>query len=225
MRWLQAILPKEERFFTLFAEHAAAVVSGAESLRSGLSEHEGLTQKLKVVMDCEHEGDRITREVLLAVRRSFITPFDRGDITRLIQSMDDAIDQMQKTAKSILLFNVTRFEPEMVQMAECIARPAHLIQQAIPLLNSINKNVGELNHLTEQIVQVESEADDIYDAARKRLFRRARRPRRWSSGSQWKSLITWRRSPTALMTWRMKSIASSPSTSEAARWMWSSSNP
>jgi uncharacterized protein len=170
MRWLQAILPKEERFFTLFAEHAAAVVSGAESLRSGLSEHEGLTQKLKVVMDCEHEGDRITREVLLAVRRSFITPFDRGDITRLIQSMDDAIDQMQKTAKSILLFNVTRFEPEMVQMAECIVRAAHLMQQAIPLLNSINKNVGELNRLTEQIVQVESEADDIYDAARKRLF-------------------------------------------------------
>jgi predicted phosphate transport protein (TIGR00153 family) len=170
MRWLQAILPKEERFFTLFAEHAAAVVSGAESLRSGLSEHEGLTQKLKVVMDCEHEGDRITREALLAVRRSFITPFDRGDITRLIQSMDDAIDQMQKTAKSILLFNVTRFEPEMVQMAECIVRAAHLMQQAIPLLNSINKNVGELNRLTEQIVQVESEADDIYDAARKRLF-------------------------------------------------------
>ena len=121
-------------------------------------------------MDCEHEGDRITREVLLAVRRSFITPFDRGDITRLIQSMDDAIDQMQKTAKSILLFNVTRFEPEMVQMAECIVRAAYLMQQAIPLLNSINKNVGDLNRLTEQIVHVESEADDIYDAARKRLF-------------------------------------------------------
>ncbi|MCC2652067.1 MAG: nuclease, partial [Microvirga sp.] len=101
---------------------------------------------------------------------SFITPFDRGDITRLIQSMDDAIDQMQKTAKSILLFNVTQFEPEMVQMAECIVRAAHLMREAIPLLNSINKNVGELNRLTEQIVHVESEADDIYDTARKRLF-------------------------------------------------------
>jgi predicted phosphate transport protein (TIGR00153 family) len=170
MRWLQAILPKEERFFALFVEHAVAVVSGAESLRAGLAGAEGLADKLRRVMDCEHEGDRITREVLLAVRRSFITPFDRGDITRLIQSMDDAIDQMQKTAKSILLFNVTQFEPEMVQMAECIVRAAHLMQEAIPLLNSINKNVGELNRLTEQIVHVESEADDIYDTARKRLF-------------------------------------------------------
>jgi predicted phosphate transport protein (TIGR00153 family) len=170
MRWLQAIMPKEERFFALFAEHAAAVVRGAEALKAGLAGGEALAPNLKTVMDCEHEGDRVTREVLLAVRRSFITPFDRGDITRLIQSMDDAIDQMQKTAKTILLFNVTRFEPEMRQMAECIVRAAGLLRQAIPLLNAINKNIGQLNSLTEQIVHIESEADELYDAARKRLF-------------------------------------------------------
>jgi predicted phosphate transport protein (TIGR00153 family) len=170
MRWLQAILPKEERFFVLFAEHAAAVVAGAEALRAAFSGGTDLSQNLKTVMDCEHEGDRITREVLLALRRSFITPFDRGDIARLIQSMDDASDQMQKTAKTILLFNVTRFEPEMVQMADCIVRASGLMKQAIPLLNAINKNVDRLNSLTEQIVRVESEADDLYDAARKRLF-------------------------------------------------------
>ena len=170
MRWLQAIMPKEERFFALFAEHAAAVVAGAQALREALAGGSALAPKLKTVMDCEHEGDRITREVLLAVRRSFITPFDRGDITRLIQSMDDAIDEMQKTAKTILLFGVTEFEPEMRQMADCIVRASGLMQQAIPLLNAINKNVAQLNSLTEQIVHIESEADDLYDAARRRLF-------------------------------------------------------
>ncbi|HZY20885.1 MAG TPA: DUF47 family protein, partial [Beijerinckiaceae bacterium] len=136
MRWLQAILPKEERFFALFAEHARAVVAGAEALKSALAGGAALAPNLKTVMDCEHEGDRVTREVLLAVRRSFITPFDRGDITRLIQSMDDAIDQMQKTAKTILLFGVTRFEPEMMQMAECIVRASGLMQEAVPLLST-----------------------------------------------------------------------------------------
>ncbi len=170
MRWLKAIMPKEERFFALFQEHAAAVVAAAQALRSALEGGPGLAKHLKTVMDCEHEGDRVTREVLLAVRRSFITPFDRGDITGLISSMDDAIDQMQKTAKTILLFNVTQFEPEMRQMADCAVRASLLMQKAIPLLNQINRNVGELNNLTEQIVRVESEADDLYDAARKRLF-------------------------------------------------------
>jgi uncharacterized protein len=170
MRWLQAILPKEERFFVLFAEHAAAVVAGAKALSTALGGGPTLGEHLQTVMDCEHEGDRVTREVLLAVRRSFITPFDRGDITSLINSMDDAVDQMQKTAKSILLFNLTEFEPEMRQMADCVVRASLLMQETIPLLNAINKNVDRLNSLTEQIVHLESESDDLYDAARKRLF-------------------------------------------------------
>ena len=155
--------------------------------------------------------------MLLAVRRSFITPFDRGDISRLIQSMDDAIDQMQKTAKTILLFNVSAFEPEMKQMTECIVRSSGLLQQAIPLLNAINKNVAQLNSLTEQIVHIESEADDLYDAARKGSSRRGREPSRWISGSPWRSWITWRRSPTASTTSPTRSTASSPSTSEGSR--------
>jgi hypothetical protein len=61
MRWLQAILPKEERFFALFAEHARAVVAGAEALRSALAGGAALAPNLKTVMDCEHEGDRVTR--------------------------------------------------------------------------------------------------------------------------------------------------------------------
>jgi uncharacterized protein Yka (UPF0111/DUF47 family) len=44
------------------------------------------------------------------------------------------------------------------------------MQEAVPLLSMISKNIGPLNSLTEKIVRVESEADDIYDAARKRLF-------------------------------------------------------
>jgi uncharacterized protein len=44
--------------------------------------------------------------VLIAVRPTFITPFDRRDLVDLIWSMDDAIDQMQQTAKAILLFDV-----------------------------------------------------------------------------------------------------------------------
>ena len=170
MRWLQALLPKEERFFALFAEHAAAVVAGAQALKTALEGSSDLAGHLKTVMDCEHEGDRVTHEVLLAVRRSFITPFDRGDITSLINSMDDAVDQMQKTAKTILLFGVTRFEPEMAAMADRVVQASLLMQQAVPLLQSINANVGALNGLTERIVMLESEADDLYDAARKRLF-------------------------------------------------------
>ena len=63
----------------------------------------------KEISTRELEADEITREVLTALRRSFITPLDRGDIKDLITSMDDAIDQMNKTAKVIKLFELNRF--------------------------------------------------------------------------------------------------------------------
>src|ERR671933_1111194 len=107
--WFRALLPKEERFFGLFEQHAALVVAGAESLRAALEGGPALHQHLQAVVERENEADAITREVLLAVRRSFITPFDRGDIKDLITAMDDAIDQMHRTAKAIALFELREF--------------------------------------------------------------------------------------------------------------------
>src|SRR3954449_9675671 len=75
--WFRALLPKEERFFGLFEQHAALVVAGAESQRAALEGGSALPQHLQAVVERENEADAITREVLLAVRRSFITPFDR----------------------------------------------------------------------------------------------------------------------------------------------------
>jgi uncharacterized protein len=168
--WFRALLPKDDNFFGLFEQHAASVVAAAESLRAALEGGSGLQQHLQAVVDRENEADAITREVLLAVRRTFITPFDRGDIKDLITAMDDAIDQMQKTTKTIRLFKVTAFEPEMVQMAERIVQAAQVVQQAIPLLRAISSNAAQIGSLTEQVGRIEGETDDLHDAARSRLF-------------------------------------------------------
>ena len=67
----------------------------------------------QLVTQHESDADNITRQVLTAVRRTFITPFDRVDIKNLITSMDDAIDQMEQTAKAVMLFEVEEFEQPM----------------------------------------------------------------------------------------------------------------
>ena len=100
LRWFQALMPKEQRFFELFDAHAQAVLAGAQALRGMLEGGEAIARNYQIVMDQEHAADVITREVLIAVRRTFITPFDRGAIRNLITSMDNSIDQMQKTAKA-----------------------------------------------------------------------------------------------------------------------------
>ena len=168
--WFQALMPKEGRFFALFEKHAALIVAGAEALRGLLQGGDTVEAYCRQIFQREGEADEVTREVLVAVRRTFVTPFDRTDIQDLITSLDDAIDQMNKTAKTIVLFEVRSFEPHMQQMSEIIHQVAKLVLEAMPLLGSIGSNAGQLNALTTKIIMLEEEADDVYNRGLKALY-------------------------------------------------------
>jgi Protein of unknown function DUF47 len=71
----------------------------AEAPRALLKGGDNVPQCCREIAKRENEADKTTREVLTALRRTFITPLDRGNIKDLITSMDDAIDQMNQTAK------------------------------------------------------------------------------------------------------------------------------
>jgi uncharacterized protein len=81
--WFQALMPREGRFFALFEKHAAIVVAGAEALRGLLQGGDSVEAFCQQIFQREAEADDVTREVLVAVRRTFITPFDRPDIQDL----------------------------------------------------------------------------------------------------------------------------------------------
>src|SRR3954453_6912244 len=102
--WFRALMPREEHFFELFTRHSQVTVAGAVALRALLTGSKDVAQCCKEISQREAEADELTREVLTALRRTFITPLDRGDIKDLITSMDDAIDQMNQTARTITLF-------------------------------------------------------------------------------------------------------------------------
>jgi len=169
-RWLQALMPREDRFFDLFAAHSRAILAGATELRSLLDGGEDVLRHCKAIIEHEVAADAITRDVLQSVRRTFITPFDRADIQDLITAMDDAIDEMQQTAKAITLFEFRSFEPEMRSMADAILECAGLVQDAIPLLRSIGAEAARLGALCERITEIEGRADDIHNEGLRKLY-------------------------------------------------------
>lgn len=168
--WFRTLMPREERFFELFDKHAVIGVAAAEALRSLLKGGDSVEHFCRLVFEREAEADEVIRQVLTAVRRTFITPFDRSDIQDLITSMDDAIDQMNKTAKTITLFEIRSFGSQMAEMGESILDSAKLVSEAVPLLRSVGKNADRLAALTEKVVHVEERADQLYDQGRKTLF-------------------------------------------------------
>jgi predicted phosphate transport protein (TIGR00153 family) len=170
LNWFQSLLPKEDDFFRLFNQHAATLTNGAEALRKVLEGGEEVPRWCQRIVDHEHEADAVAREVLFAVRRSFITPFDRADIRGLTNSLDDSIDQMQKTAKVITLYEIREFSPHMRQLGDIAVESAVLTVEAVSLLPNMRKNHGRLNELTEKIARLESDSDALYDAGMKALY-------------------------------------------------------
>jgi uncharacterized protein len=170
LRYFRAFLPKEERFFDLFARHTQTVVEGAQALQDMLKGGDETPLHCQRVSHFENEADGITREVLTAVRRTFITPFDRVDIKNLITSMDDAIDQMQQTAKAVILFEVREFEPPMREIGTLLVESANLVGKALPLMKSIGPNLQMLTAMTEEIGKLEGRVDDLHDIGLKELF-------------------------------------------------------
>jgi uncharacterized protein len=172
--WFQRLLPREEKFFPLFDRHAASIAAAAAALRQMLDGGAEVATHCRAVMRHEEEADAITREVLIGVRSSFITPFDRGDIKDLITAMDDAIDQMQKTAKAIVLFEMSSFAPEMRSIADNIGECSELVRRAMPLLVNIGQHAGQLTEICQQIGGIEGRADETYDQGLSQLYQRTK---------------------------------------------------
>src|SRR5258706_12932724 len=98
LRWFRAFLPREERFFDLFARHAATVKQGALALQDMLRGGSETPVFCQRVNQFENDADNITRETLTTVRLTFITPFDRVESKYLITAMVDSCHQSPRTA-------------------------------------------------------------------------------------------------------------------------------
>lgn len=168
--WFQSLLPRRGDFFRMFEAHAATLVGAANELNKLATDRVTTAEVLRVIQDREHEADAVIREVLITVRKTFLTPFDRSAITSLIVAMDDAIDDMLAAARAIDLYELKELRPEMKQVVALIAESAATTAQAIPLLRNIAANGATLHELTAKVVHLEGQADEIEAAGLKRAF-------------------------------------------------------
>lgn len=173
--WFQRLLPRRGDFFGLFEAHAATLTGAARSLQelaeNGASPH----AQLETIREYEHIADDVFRDMLAAVRQTFLTPFDRGAITALIGAMDDAIDDMLAAARAIDLYELRELRPEMKVIIGLIVEAADLTAEAIPLLRDVSNHDAKLHQLTGRLVQLEGDADDIHAAGLKRAFQEVAR--------------------------------------------------
>ena len=170
-RALRAIMPREEPFVAYFSSHARCLVNAANALQE-LMKSDAVSQPLAVAKICSIEGeaDGIARDVLIALHRAFMTPFDRSGIHALITAQDDAVDLIEDVTQRAIIYSITEFSPAMQELANLIAQCADLLIRAIPLLVDVSRNAEKIISICEQVGRIEGEADDVLRQALSNLF-------------------------------------------------------
>ena len=168
-RAFRSLMPRDDRFIERFCEHSKLIVPAAEAFRALMSGDGRPEQHVAEINRLEDAADQVAKETVLAIHRTFVTPFDRSQILDLISALDDTIDLMKDTGRRMVRYGVG-FTPEMQGMADCVVRAAIELRDGMPLLGAINSSVERLNAMSVSVRRIEGEADDLLDRGLRILF-------------------------------------------------------
>jgi predicted phosphate transport protein (TIGR00153 family) len=166
------LLPRETKFFDLFAELSTAMNEGARHLRSMLEDPRDLAKRVEQMQEIEHRGDKATHAIITKLNQSFITPFDREDIHRLASSLDDVLDYMNAAATRLIMYHILQPPVTSAELAGIIVLQTEELARGVSLLE---KNNGVLKHCDE-VNRLEDEADHISRKAIAGLFEKEKDP-------------------------------------------------
>ncbi len=162
-----SLVPQKREFFDLYNRSAANAVAIADALIELLERFpdEG-EERARGIKELEHEGDRLTHDVVDLLNRTFVTPFDRDDMYRLAGVLDDICDHIDEAAGKVVHYGVRDVREPARRQAEIIQRSAKKLCEAINRLEGFKDSRRQLIELRE----LEDEGDLISHEAIAELF-------------------------------------------------------
>lgn len=164
-----SLTPREEKFFDLFEQGAANMVRAANKLKDLVDNWENPEAIVAEITEIEHQGDSITHQIMEQLHRTFLTPFDREDISLIAGSLDDVTDFIQSAADSMLVYKIKKPGEKAKELTDIILKAAEEVQRAILQLKHRHEQKEMLVRCVE-INRLENMADRIYRAALGELF-------------------------------------------------------
>ena len=165
-------VPQRSEFFELYRRSAANVVAITKAFARLLEVFPSSDDLSRDIKELEHEGDRLTHEIVDLLNRTFVTPFDREDMYRLAGVLDDICDHVDEAAGNVLVFGVEDIRPHAKEQAAVLVRAAGKIDEAVNLLEGFKDSRHQLDELRE----LEDEGDRLNREAVSELFRSEQDP-------------------------------------------------
>jgi len=164
-----SFLPREAKFFDLFEQDAQSMLLAAQKLKEVVDKWENVEPLVAEITEIEHQADTITHQIYAQLHRTFITPFDREDISLLAGKIDDVTDFIQAAADAMIVYKIDKPGKSAKDLADIIVTASQEVLKAIMLLKN-SKNIKEMLAVCVEINRLENMADRIYRSALGQLF-------------------------------------------------------
>lgn len=163
------VVPQDRVFFDLFEELAANVRKAAEQLVVLVEDYQDIKNKCHKIKQVEHKGDQITHSIYELLNRTFITPLEPEEISRLASALDDILDYIDGTARQMYVYDIEKSDEYMVELAKLILLSVTELESAVNSVRNM-KNAKNIEERCIEVNRLENLADDVLGHALRKLF-------------------------------------------------------
>ncbi|MBR7068708.1 MAG: DUF47 family protein [Bacteroidales bacterium] len=155
---------RKKHFFPTYAKQAETAQVAAKYLKELVQTNNPEERKLltRMIKKQESTGDELLREFYVELNEVFITPFDREDMNALAMGLDNFLDFINHSAKTILMYNPKKIDKQIKEIIDSIYEDATVMIQIFDLLDNLGKNHQQIRELCQKVTLIEHSVDDIY---------------------------------------------------------------
>ena len=165
----ELLIPREKIFFQLLEQESKNVLAGAHALNDLIQNFDRLAEKRNKIKDIEHDGDNIVHSIWDQLVKTFITPIDREDISKLASLYDDVLDYIEAVANRLYLYEVRSPTEPMRRFTDIVVKSVQEIDFAFASIQKIK--AGEVESRIIEVDRLENEADVVLNESVAALFK------------------------------------------------------
>lgn len=163
------LIPQDKVFFDLINKESQLVVETAEAFKDMIENYTNLEEKIDKIRTLEHDCDEVLHEIFIRLNKSFITPFDQEDISKLVSLYDDVLDLIDSVANKMYLFKIKAPDDVIKKSSQIILQMCKEVDSVLIQIKKIKEE--QIRKKFAEVHKLENEMDDLIDNAMAKLFK------------------------------------------------------
>jgi len=166
---LSWLIPQEKHFFDMIKQQSENVITGVNALVDMLEHYKQIDEKRENIKKIENNGDKMVHDIFAELNKTFITPIDREDISKLVCSLDDILDNLEAVAERLVIYEIRKPPAYMLEFAKTLQKATQNVHGGINLLRNF-KEAEQIRAFCKEVNTLENEGDQLLRKATAELF-------------------------------------------------------